>query len=782
MTAQPPLALAPGSARLIGEAAAIVEDDDGGRVFVHGNLAYAWDVGDAAGRRLAAVSLVRIKAATQRQVAGAFAVTPLAVRRWAAQYADAGVAGLLPERKGPKRKSKLIDTTVAAIHRLRETGASLRAVAAATGVSEGSVRNALKSAGNDVEGDKPCTPAGSDDPLPQEQEQEQEADVEAKRQIDVGPVSEVDAGGEDGCAAAACAVAAAPAVGVPVLADPLARGAERVAARFGLLESAPPVFTPCARAPLAGLLLALPALAASGLLETAHEVYGELPNGFYSLDTMLCEGVFRALLGQARAEGATRIDPVALGRVLGLDRAPEVKTIRRKIGLLAKADKADDWITAMARRHVSACPEQAAVCYVDGHVRAFQGSRKIAKTLVPRLKFPAPGTVVTWVSDAAGDPLLVVMAEPAASLAGELRRLMPELRALVGDDRRVLVGFDRGGWSPTLFADLHAAGFDTLTWRKGRTADIDEACFFEHSHTDEHGRVHTWRLADTPAALDITEGPRKGEVFTMRQISLWDCTRTRQMHILTTRADLPAAEIRYRMGSRWRQENHYRYARIHFDLDSHDTYRDGDDDAERMVPNPAKKIAYQQVEKARRALLLAETLRDRDLLTASCPPPGATAVLTNSMIDTINADVHAAQDRLDAALTAHQKIPARLPLAQVNPGQQVLDTETKLIHHAIRIAAYNTTRSLASAIITDTGYARADDEAHTLIRTALARSGDIIPDHRALHIRLDPLPTPRQTAAIADLCQALNATDTVYPGTTLTLRYSVKSHPGPHTN
>ena len=201
---------------------------------------------------------------------------------------------------------------------------------------------------------------------------------------------------------------------------------------------------------------------ATGLLQTAHEVYGGLPNGFYSLDTMLCEGVFRALLGEARAEGAVRVDPVALGRVLGLDRAPEVKTIRRKIGLLAEAGKAGDWIAAMAARHVAARPEQAAVLYVDGHVRAYQGTRKIAKTHVPRLKFPAPATVETWVSDAAGDPLLVVMAEPAASLAAELRRLIPELRATVGDDRRVLVGFDRGGWSATLFADLHAAGFDTL--------------------------------------------------------------------------------------------------------------------------------------------------------------------------------------------------------------------------------------------------------------------------------------------------------------------------------
>ena len=87
--------------------------------------------------------------------------------------------------------------------------------------------------------------------------------------------------------------------------------------------------------------------------------------------------------GQARAEGTARIDPVALGRVLGLDRAPEVKTIRRKIGLLAESGKAGDWIAAMARRHLQAHPGQAAVCYVDGHVRAYQGPRRIAKPMCP---------------------------------------------------------------------------------------------------------------------------------------------------------------------------------------------------------------------------------------------------------------------------------------------------------------------------------------------------------------------------------------------------------------
>ena len=76
------------------------------------------------------------------------------------------------------------------------------------------------------------------------------------------------------------------------------------------------------------------------------------------------------------------------------------------------------------------------------------------------------------------------------------------------------------------------------------------------------------------------------------------------------------------MGSRWRQENHYRYARIHFDLDSHDSYRATDDDPTRLVPNPAKKAAYHQVEKARRALHLAETASDAALLAAPLAAPG----------------------------------------------------------------------------------------------------------------------------------------------------------------
>ena len=143
MTTQPSLPLVPAGATEIGAAAAMIEDHDGGRVFVHGNLCFAWDTGDIAGRRLAAVSLMRIKAATQVQVAAAFGTSPLTVWRWAQALAQAGVSALVPQRTGPRRASKLTTEVIATITGLREQGLSLRVIGDRVAVSEASVRRAL---------------------------------------------------------------------------------------------------------------------------------------------------------------------------------------------------------------------------------------------------------------------------------------------------------------------------------------------------------------------------------------------------------------------------------------------------------------------------------------------------------------------------------------------------------------------------------------------------------------------------------------------------------------
>jgi hypothetical protein len=741
MTAQPPLPLTPAGAVPFGDVAALLQDDDGGRVFIRGELCFVWDAGDEAGRRLAAVQLVRIKAALLMDVAAAFAVSTVTLWRWRKELDVSGVEGLASDKRGPKGPSRLTDDMVDDIRGRRSGGATLQAVADAVGVSVTTVRRAL--------------------PAP--------AAAAATREVQDQPQ--------------------AAAVDLPVLPPAADRRGERAASRWGQLTHADPVFAPAARVPLAGLLLAIPALEATGLLDCATTVFGCLRNGFYGLDTILVEGVLRALAGEPRAQGSTRVDPVALGRVLGLDRAPEVKTIRRKITALAATGRADEFLAAMAATHVARLdagnPDLLAVFYVDGHVRAYQGGRKVAKTHLSRLKFPAPATVETWVSDAAGDPVLVVMAQPGASLAMELRRLLPDLRRAVGDDRRVLVGFDRGGWSPALFAHMHAEGFDVLTWRKVPAENVDQALFTDLTYTDETGRTHQWRVADTAVDLPIDDDD---QVFTMRQVSLIVANNktgretrgqdsTRQIHILTTRRDLPVEQVIYRMGSRWRQENYFRYARMHFDLDSHDAYATTDDDPARLVPNPAKKKAHKQLLAARAHYGRALAATDAAMLQAVSPPPGETVLITNGAHDGLTADLRAASADLDTAQSTHRAVPTRLPLGQVNPGQQVLDVQTKLISHAIRIAAFNTATTLARAIRVHTSYARANHEAHALVRQALISSGDIDPGNGTLTVRLDPLPTGRAAAAIAQLCEHLTATQTRYPGTDLIMRYEVKNRP-----
>jgi hypothetical protein len=639
---------------------------------------------------------------------------------------------------GPKGASKLTPELTARITGLDAAGATLREIAAATGVSTFSVRNAL---GRVAPGGRPAAGAAGQD---------------------AGPVAGDDDAGQGA---------------VAVLPDPVSRDGERALARWGLLgEGAVPVFASGARYPLAGLLLALPALEGTGLLAAAREVYGRLKDGFYGLTATLLTVVFLALAGEPRAEGATRVPPAALGRVLGLDRAPEVKTIRRKLGELAAAGKAAELIMALARRHAAARPGALGFLHVDGHARVYYGTRTVQKTHIARLKFPAPATMETWVTDQDGDPVFMVIAEPSDSL----RRLLPALRQVVGAGRRVTVCFDRGGWPPALFAGITEAGFDLLTWRKGPAPDLPAEEFTAVTCTDDRGRAHGYDLADTAAELGISEGPRKGQTVTLRQVTRLVPARaggTRQIHALTSRTDLAAGEVCWRLSSRWREENYFRYARTRFALDALDSYAAAPDDPDRTVPNPARKTAAARIRQAQAAAEAAKTARDAALLQLRSPAPGQAAYLSNQVINALAAPVEAAYQELEEADQAAAAVPARVPLGTLAPDMVRLDAETKQITHAIRMAAYNAETTLARAL--DGHYARAAGEAYALIREALTTSGDIIPGPGQLLIRLDPLTAPRRTQALAALCDQLTAARARYPGTGLVLRYEIKSRPNP---
>ena len=111
--------------------------------------------------------------------------------------------------------------------------------------------------------------------------------------------------------------------------------AGRVLAMTGKMDAAQPVFAEPAQAVAGGGVLAgLPMLLQEGLLAAAGRLL-RLPNGFYGVASVLLFVAFLTLGRVRNAESLRMQAPGEWGILLGLDRCPEVKTLRRKLRLLA---------------------------------------------------------------------------------------------------------------------------------------------------------------------------------------------------------------------------------------------------------------------------------------------------------------------------------------------------------------------------------------------------------------------------------------------------------------
>src|ERR1035437_6288504 len=737
---QPVLPLIPTQARSIGPSAGLLEGPGGGVVFIFGLATFSYGPADEVGRRLAAVQLVATRIATSQEVAAAVSVSGVTLWTWRRDFAAGGVLALVRARTGPRGPIKLTTALAALVAALDAGGATLLKIAALTGVSTATVRVAL-------------------------------GRVAPRDQVPVEP--DVDVDEPKDCESAEVA-------DLVVLAPPEPRTTERVAARFGDLVEAPVVITEGAQLPLAGLLLALPALEMTGLLSVSTEVFPPMRKGFYGLRAVLLMGVFLALLREPRAEAATRIRPADLGRVLGLDRAPEVKTLRRKLAELAGHGKGAVLQAALGRHHATPRPDAVGFLYLDGHVRVYTGTRELPKTHIARMRIAGPATEETWVADADGDPVMVITAAPSQSLAAELARLLPDLRAIIGPDRRCTVVFDPRGYPPAVVTEIIAAGFDVLTYFKGAWARSANEAFTTVDYESPDGTAHTYdlaeRLIDLPVPAQpatVGQGAKPASLLRLRLI-VRRIPGGHQTPILTNRTDLSPAQVAYRMAARWRQENYFKYAREHFALDALDSYADTPDDPTRMVPNPAKARAGDQVSAARAQLAaaqgdVADAIDDAGI-RARQPGSGGKATVDPAAGRALTAAI----SDLSVAKATSATTASHLPLGQVRPGSRLLETERKLLTHAIRMSAYNAESALARLLRPH--YARGDDEARALLREAFTLTGDLQITGNTLHVRLDPPSAPRRSKALAALCTELTDTATRYPGTDLTLAYGIKSH------
>jgi DNA-binding CsgD family transcriptional regulator len=721
-------------------------------------LQYATD--DRMAEAYAMVSLVQQGWADQQEVARAFGYSPRSIRRYQRRF-EAGGLGALGHAGGyPARRPRLPRSREQWVRRLKGEGLATREIARRLGVTPKAVRKLLKRLGFPERSPEQLRLPGS---VP-----------DGDPNLSALPAAAAPTGPEtlpspgDPTLSAAGAPDDEP-IPVSFDSDPADRRVDRLLAYLGVLEDAAPLFRSGPRVPHAGVLLALPALVASGVFSSARQIYGSLGPAFYGLRTTLVALLLMALLRIKRPEGLKEHAPGDLGRVLGLDRAPEVKTVRRKLRRLAATGRAAEFGRALAQRRVADRGAALGVLYVDGHVRVYHGQRALPKAHVARRRLAMPATTDYWVNDAAGEPLFVVTAEANAGLVQMLPAVLAETRTLVGE-RRVTVVFDRGGYSPKLFLKLLADGFDLLTYRKGRSRRVPRARFTWHETILDGIRVR-YLLADQGVRL-------LGGTLRLRQVTRL-AAGGHQTPILTSRRDLPAVEVAFRMFERWRQENFFKYLREEYALDALVDYEVVPDNPAREVPNPRRRELTAKLEHARAELA---RLTAEYGAAALLNPEQARPTMRGFKIahGKLAAHLRQAVERIAALERARAAAPARVPVQAVVKTDVVkLAPERKLLTNLLKMVAYQAESDLVHRVAPH--YKRTMDEGRTLIQAALASPADLQVTPEELRVSIEPLSSPHRTRAIAALCDELNSRPVRFPGSRLRLRYGIALRPAKRT-
>jgi len=743
-----------------------VRTRDGHRIMVVGGLPMAqFAISDRMAETYWAITLVGQGWADQKEVAAAFGCSTRTVRRAQDRFGEGGLAALGRTSGYPEGQPRLGAARVQRVNDLKAQGISNREIAHRIGVTENAVRKLLRRLGwkpreavqAELTGVEPAHPnlsALAAAPLASDSPDASDPAIPA----DSEPPAVVP-----GAHPNLSAFASDEPLPFSSDTDPADRRVDRLLAHLGLLDDAAPLFRDGERVPHAGVLLAMPALVRSGVFECARDLYGGIGPAFYGLRTSLVTLLLLALLRIKRPEALKEHAPCDLGRLLGLDRAPEVKTLRRKLARLAEAGCAVAFGRALAQRRVQMHGAAMGFLYVDGHVRAYHGKHPIPGTHVARLHAAMSATSDYWVGDKTGDPLFVVTAKANAGMVKMLPPILQEVRALVGE-RRVTIVFDRGGWSPSLFRQIIADGFDLLTYRKGRFKPLPVKRFHQRRAVLD-GRTVRYALAD--------QGVRLKGGLRLRQVTML-CDSGHQTPILTSRRDLKDIEVAYRMFERWRQENFFKYLREEYALDALADYQVEEADPDRDVPNPRWQAADRALRKARAE---AGKLATQLGFAAQANSEGRRPTMRGFKIANAaqGRQLRDAQQRCRQIETFRAKLPRRVPAVEAADGQPVIElaAERKHLTNLIKMVAYQAESELLGLIAPH--YARAREEGRTLVQSALASPGDIALTDTELRVILAPFSSPHRTLAVTALCDELNRHPVCFPGTRLRLRFAVRT-------
>jgi hypothetical protein len=724
----------PNGASKIGPVVSILKKDGRITYFVGSDNYFSHAEGDRRGFRFALATLIANDHVKASEVEKCLGIAHRTLMHWNRQLAEQCPDSFY-KRRGRRKGLVITAEKAAECGRLLEEGLPLAEVARQAGVGESVLRKALRRGRIPVSGQGLA-------------KRTELATTKSDR-------ARIDAAAAEGMGTACT------------------RADERIMAALGVIDGAITRFEACKDVTMGGLLAGLPALCTNGLLSGLGK-HLSLPKGFYTALHILMLLGFMALGRMRRPEALRHVPPGEIGKVIGLDRGPEVRTLRKKIALMAEQGTPLAWMKELSRTWMEADPSEAGYLYIDGHVRVYHGSAAtLPRRYVSREKLCLRGTTDYWVNDALGRPFFVVSKAVSDGLAAILLgEIVPELLAsipgqpseieLAADPRlhRFVVIFDREGAAHSLLSELWERRIGAITYRKAVADKWPASEFSEIEVAVPGGGSTRMRLASRETSLSA--GKCSLTVLEVRRLS----ETGHQTAIITTARRLSNPVIAGRMFSRWCQENFFGYMMQHYDIDGLVQYGHEELPGTLLVVNPAWRALDKAVKDNRRRI---RTLH-AELGKATMLSDGKDIQLRAEWLQ----DIQALEKDISGLRVKRRAIPRKVQISSLpeNERPQQLVPLGKALTDTVKMIAYRAETALVGLL---RPHLAKEEEARALIRELFVSSADLEPNasENTLTVRIHPMACPAHDKAIKALLTDLTNLSFRHPQTNARLIYDL---------
>jgi hypothetical protein len=249
-----------------------------------------------------------------------------------------------------------------------------------------------------------------------------------------------------------------------------------------------------------------------------------------------------------------------------------------------------------------------------------------------------------------------------------------------------------------------------------------------------------------------------------------------QVSVLSIDYKSEITSIASHMFSRWSQENFFKYMRKHYNIQGLIDYNTEAVDGTKKVVNPIyRKLESQGRSKTaklsrKKAEFYDISLKERELDSKQMADYEHQRGEIKEEIDLLEKDIEVIKKKRKkhSKHIALSELPEEDRFEQLSPiRKQFMDT-IKMISYRAETAMAMVMRSILAR----------EDDARALLRDVFTSDADLIPDSEAktLTVRLHHFTNPISDKAVRTLCETLNESETIYPGTEMRMIYKLGSN------